>query len=572
MTHIHSWRRLFCLCLALMMLLTAGATAAESDASSRQADLDFLYETLSTYHPNLFANTPESVFLERKAEIQRRLATVSDVEFAMDLQSLTALARDSHTSLALGGSLAEQMHFYPMALTWIDGKWYLSAAESETLLGRQVTAVNGRAMEEVVDSFRRLLSADNNVKLRRQYRQSCNVAEFYEYLELAEQGRPLVLTFSDGASLSLQAVDTAALSKMTVNRLSDRRSAAPETEAANAYYWSKFLRDGSCYIQYNTCQEDPELPMETFAGQVRSDLDAQPVQRVILDLRNNGGGSDGVIWPLFAALRNFPGQLICLIGESTFSSGIINAVELQEMGAVLLGEDTSGSVSHFASVKSFSLPGSGLRGGMSSKYIDLNTLLDAGAGRQVVPLEPDVAVPQTLDDYLAGRDSCIEYLYAHPERLSQAQHPDAPLTRGRFIGQIHQTAEPLFDSGTISDGSWDDPPFTDLFGIEWFRHPLNWAYQSGVAKGNGDGTFSAARVLTWQEAAVFLVRSAGALNLKPETVRSSPLPAQLAAPAWAQRELNQAWAWGLLPEDGDFAASPTRAQGLSMAQALVSRG
>lgn len=570
MTHRHNWRRLFCLCLALMLLLTTGAMAAENDASSRQEDLDFLYETLSTYHPNLFANTPESVFLERKAEIEQRLGTVSDVEFAMDLQSLTALAGDSHTSLALGGSLAEQMHFYPMALTWMDGKWYLSAAESSSLLGRQVTAINGRTMDQVVESFRRLLSADNGVKLRRQYRQSCNVAEFYDYVGIAEQGRPLTLTFSDGASLSLQAVDTEALSQMTVSRLSDRRSAEPETAAANAYYWSKFLKDGSYYIQYNTCQEDPELPMETFAGQVWSDLDAQPVQRVILDLRNNGGGSDGVIWPLFEVLADSGAQLICLIGESTFSSGIINAVELQEMGAVLLGEETSGSVSHFGSVKSFSLPGSGLRGGMSSKYIDLNTLLDAGAGRQVVPLAPDVAVPQTLDDYLSGKDSCVEYLYAHPERLSQAEHPDAPLTRGRFLGQIHQAAEPLFEAGTASDGSWDDPPFTDLLGIEWFRHPLNWAHQSGVAKGNGDGTFSAARILTWQEAAVFLVRSAGALGLEPETVRTSPLPAALAAPGWAERELNQAWAWGLLPEDGDFTASPTRAQGLSMAEALLS--
>ena len=46
------------------------------------------------------------------------------------------------------------------------------------MLGRQVTAVNGRTMERVVEAFGVVLGADNQVKLRRQYRQTCNVADF----------------------------------------------------------------------------------------------------------------------------------------------------------------------------------------------------------------------------------------------------------------------------------------------------------------------------------------------------------------------------------------------------------
>ena len=43
-----------------------------------------------------------------------------------------------------------------------------------------------------------VLSADNQVKLRRQYRQTCNVADFYEYLGLVEKGKPLILTLTGG--------------------------------------------------------------------------------------------------------------------------------------------------------------------------------------------------------------------------------------------------------------------------------------------------------------------------------------------------------------------------------------
>mgnify|MGYP002241565976 CR=1 FL=1 len=43
--------------------------------------------------------------------------------------------------------------------------------------------------------------------------------------------------------------------------------------------------------------------MEDFAAQVQADLEAGGYSRVLVDLRNNGGGSDGVIWPLLSVLR-----------------------------------------------------------------------------------------------------------------------------------------------------------------------------------------------------------------------------------------------------------------------------
>ena len=58
------------------------------------------------------------------------------------------------------------------------------------------------------------------------------------------------------------------------------------------------LDEGTYYIQYNSCREDPELPMETFAAQVEQDLSAGQYRRVVVDLRNNGGGSDGVLVPI----------------------------------------------------------------------------------------------------------------------------------------------------------------------------------------------------------------------------------------------------------------------------------
>ena len=96
----------------------------------------------------------------------------------------------------------------------------------------------------------------------------------------------------------------------------------------------------------------------------------------------------------------------------------------------LVGEPASGSVDHFGSVRSGQLPNSGLRLGVSSKYIDLGELLDADAGRDVESLEPDVKVAQTMADTLAGRDSVVEWLLAHPPAAGAAGLSRGPLTRG----------------------------------------------------------------------------------------------------------------------------------------------
>lgn len=109
----------------------------------------------------------------------------------------------------------------------------------------------------------------------------------------------------------------------------------------------------------------------------------------------------------------------------------------------------------------------------------------------------------------------------------------------------------------------------DLLSIEWFLPAVNWAAETGVTGGTAEGAFAAARHLTWQEAAVFLVRTVEALGLEPEAVRTAPLPDALAEGAWDQTALELAWEWGLLPEDAGSAAEIARVQGGAMADAFA---
>mgnify|MGYP000264459525 CR=1 FL=1 len=561
-------QRTSALALAAVLALGMGVQAAGPGASTvddRREDLTMFYETLKDSHPDLFANTPEETFLARKAELTEHLDTASDVEFLFGLQSLAALVGDSHTSVQVADSVVDQLNAYPMVLSWRDGHWYLTTvpAEEQDLLGAEVTAIGGRSMAEVVETFGRVLSADNPVKLRRQYRQVCNVADYYAYLGLAKAGEPLALTLADGKTVSIAPMPYLSLGEAEIVQLG-AEVPQPATARQKCNYCALPLSGQVYYIQYNVCQEDPALPMEDFAAQVQADLEAGGYSRVLVDLRNNGGGSDGVIWPLLSVLRQEMDdgtEVVGLIGEATFSSAIINAVELQEMGIPLVGEPASGSVDHFGSVSGFSLPNSGIQIGVSSKYIDLGTLLEAGLGAQVEPLVPTVRVEQTLDDYLAGRDTLVDWLLANGADYTAPEQPDAPLTRGRLAWMLWQAA---------GAPEAEPAPFSDLMPFAYYAPGVGWCDQTGVANGVPGGAFRASCAVTLEEAAQMLVRFVRQQGLTPAEVRSgAPVLASDPAP-WASESVAQAWRWGLVAEGADPTGVLTRAQGEALLARLTS--
>lgn len=512
---MHIGTRLGAAGLAAALLLPTGALAAGPDqAQARQEDLDTLYAALQEHHPDLYANTPQEAFEAKKAEIEGRLAEESDVDFALDLQSLVALIGDSHTTTNIG-SVLNSTGLYPFGAEWYDGSWVLTGAEEEdaALLGQTVTALNGVPMDEICTRFGTLVSADNPVKLRRQTEQLLYSEACLDYLGIAESGEPLEVTTS-GGSFTVEALPMEDFGDAALSSLSQQRESTPATAyRKGTYYFAQSLDDTTYYIQFNQCMEDPKQPMDGFAAQVEAELEAGDYRQVLLDLRNNGGGSDGVLVPI---LMLVPGlveegvKVYGLVGEATYSSAIINAVELVDAGGVLAGSPTSGSVNHFGSTGSFTLPNTGVRVSMSTKFIDTGTLLECAAGLGVEPIQPDVIVYQTLEDYLAGQDTLVDALCARTEPFQPQERPDAPLSRGRLTELLRQAAE---QAGLDTQAPMQS--LSDLLPCAWYAPGVCWALSSGVASGTGEAMFQASRPVTRQEGAAMVWQTARLLGMAP---------------------------------------------------------
>ncbi|HLJ28580.1 MAG TPA: hypothetical protein VKY85_17870 [Candidatus Angelobacter sp.] len=185
----------------------------------------------------------------------------------------------------------------------------------------------------------------------------------------------------------------------------------------NSYYWYEYLPDSqTLYIQYNRCQNDPHLPFADFAKDLFTFADGHTLQRVVIDLRFNGGGNSTVINPLLEGLKSRTalsarGHLYGLMGRATFSSGFLAAINLRDdLAAILVGEPSGEKPNSYGEVKTLTLPNTQLEVQYSTKFFKIVKHKDPQA------LAPDIVVRGSLEDALAGRDPVLDAALHHPLR------------------------------------------------------------------------------------------------------------------------------------------------------------
>ncbi len=410
--------------LCAIMLLSGTAYAKAGDkVQERLEDLDYLVETLDTKHPDFYTKFSREQVREKKSEIESKLDVLTDFNFAIELSELAAMGGDSHTSINPGNTFTEQAHFLPMLAEWYGNRWILTVApiEYEACIGQEVLSINGHTMDEIEKGLSAMVSYDNETYLRSSIENMAyctDILAHYGFADLDADSVTVTVRSSGGEETTLDIPNLTcrefeALGESGLANRTEMRKCVPATEPADAYYKMFPLADDALYIQYNRCKEASDLPMLEFAKLVNSELDTGKYAKLLIDLRNNGGGSDGVLYPLVYEVQQFiakGGAAYVLAGERTFSSALINTVQLKDIGAVFVGEPTGGSVDHFGSVTRFTLPNTKISGQYSNKFIDLGTYYDAAKKYGIESFVPDVEINQTFEDYLNGIDTAVQYI------------------------------------------------------------------------------------------------------------------------------------------------------------------
>ena len=405
---------------ALFVLPFLSPSAAAGQALVRQADppqvmtaerwardIDVLGEELPKRHKNLFFKVSEADFRKEVESLKAALPSLGPDETLVRLLRLVASVGDSHTALGY-----RPQRGLPLMLYWFkDGIYVLNTtAEHKDILYGKITALGGRPIAEVTAALASVIPHENGSQVRNQVPNLLADTAVLKGLGLipSPDSASLTVLTDSGKILTVEMAPIAFSSKPAWLVETADESAAPlYLRKRNVFYWFEVLPgERALYFKYNSCQEIPGRPFAGFVRELFAAVDAGPVDRIVVDLRHNGGGNSAVFVPFLEELKKRPallekGRLAVIVGRRTFSSAVLNALDLKKAAPVVfIGEPTGGKPNHYGELQTLRLPESGLTATYSTKFFQV---VDGDPDS----IFPDIAVEPTFADHRARLDPAL---------------------------------------------------------------------------------------------------------------------------------------------------------------------
>jgi hypothetical protein len=388
----------------LLTTFVATNVFATSNDGGWKADIDAVTTELPRRHANAFFHISKQTFDSASKALIAQLPSLTDSAAAVGLYRLVAMIGDGHTSVS-----GWKFSSYPFEAYWFEEGIYLTrvAVTQSDLLGSRIVAVNGKPIDEVTAAVATVFSHENDSWMRSQ------VPVYLAYGEvLAALG---ITTDEHEARFTFAAADGTLFERtLQTTGMAAGWDAPPPSRAkrdANLNYWAQYYEASSAlFVKYNLCMNDPKKPFATFINEALAGVGNRPIDKLVIDLRDNPGGDTAVFQPLLSRIQSTPAlnrrdHLLVLIGRSTFSSALINALELkQQTNAILIGEPTGGKPNSYGEVRTYALPNSRLTLWYSTKFFQLLRNEDPPS------LAPHVVMPPSAAAFFGGGDNVLDAL------------------------------------------------------------------------------------------------------------------------------------------------------------------
>ncbi len=365
------------------------------------------------------------------AAFQQRAGTLDDGRYIIGLRRLLAWFGEGHTTIVPFEFLGEVpaplrqgvwgRTFALKALPFHDGLWITEAsAEARSLLGTKIRAIGGRPIEQIVKDHAQAWPGENPAWAHNWAGLLASSVGTLHGLGVAQGPADSPLRFDglrpDGsaASATLRPLAAGPVSREKLERtptLVERT----RSERATGNFLLPLDNARALYISIDEMADLEGLSFAHFTESILAGMQPAAVQRLIIDLRRNGGGDNYLAEPLRHELArsrfNRPGGLCVLIGPATFSAAqnLANRLE-RECFASFIGEPT-GSAPNLVGDAAYFV---GKATGITAMVARLRWF-DGGPDDKRRWIAPDIAVPSLHADWVAGHDAALEAALAAPD-------------------------------------------------------------------------------------------------------------------------------------------------------------
>lgn len=419
--HIPGMKKtLFLLTFFLCCHLAAQKSISNADW---RADLRFLQKTVHEDYPFLFKKTTPEVFDTAVEELHAKIPELQDHEVLVGLAKIVSLFKYGHTGVGFRDNPIAY-HKVPMVVYQFTDGVYITGAHKEykDIVGAKIVKVEDRPINEVLKAIYPVVPAENDQYFKAYGINHLTIPEVLHAqgiskalrkkmkLHLEKDGKAFVSTIdaTDNLDFPLQYGEV----KPDSDWVSARDLSNPPHHLKNLdkiYYYEYLPEEKAVYVRHSQIQDDPTEDIPSFFERVFDFIENNDVDKLVLDVRLNGGGNNYKNIPVVTGIIetkkiNKTGKLYVIIGRRTFSAcqNLVNELD-NYTNVIFVGEPTAENINFYGDNRKVVLPNSGV-----PVYLSFAWWQDKPQWENGPYTVPDVTVEPSFDDYRSNRDPVLE--------------------------------------------------------------------------------------------------------------------------------------------------------------------
>lgn len=411
---------LFFLCTTLVL---SACSQTNLTAADWQADLRFLQQTVHKDYPFLFKNVTAAQFDAEADKLYKAMPAMREHERLAGFARMVALFKYGHTDIGWREAPVKY-HVAPINFYWFSDGVYVEGTDKKysSIVGAKLVKVEGMPVMQALEAVKPLVPSENDQYFKAYGLDFLVIPEALHAQRVTKElKKSITYTFEkDGKSFeqTVTAMDAFHLPRSYgfVSRSSDWLTVRDTSNTPHylknldkIYYYEYLPETKTVYVRHSQIQDEPQEAIPAFYKKVFEFIDKNDVERLVLDVRLNGGGNNYKNKPIVTGIIeskkiNKPGKLFVIIGRRTFSAcqNLVNELSTYT-NALFVGEPTAENINFYGDNRRVELPKT-----KTPVFLSFAWWQDKPQWENGPWLAPQLAVDMSFDDYRSNRDPILQ--------------------------------------------------------------------------------------------------------------------------------------------------------------------
>lgn len=415
--------------LLISLLFCAFSSFGQLNLESKQwqEDLRFLQETVHKDYPFLFKKVSKETFDAEVEKLHQEIPSLAEHEIIVGLARIVSLFKYGHTAISLSSWNSTgpvKFHRIPINFYQYNDGIYIQGVHKEyaDVLGSKVVAIEGMAIEKALKAIRPVVPAENDQFFKSFGISSLGIPEVLHAQKITSQLKKSISLTLEKEGKTFEKTIPAAQNYDYPGKYSHFLEKGDWLDARDNSQDPLYLKnlDRICHFEYipeekavyvrqSQVQDDPEEDIPTFYEKVFTFIEENEVEKLILDVRLNGGGNNYKNKPVVTGIIksekiNQLGKFFVIIGRRTFSAcqNLINELDNYTQ-AIFVGEPSAENINFYGDIRRVILPNSKIPARLSFAWWQ-----DKPQWENEPWMAPHLAVDMSFADYVENRDPVLE--------------------------------------------------------------------------------------------------------------------------------------------------------------------